>query len=84
MPRKSGTLLPKSLAAKLATLNPGQTLYFDDRFTAGTATNMERQVHNLFNKSPVLAGRRFTTERWTAVRTSPPEAKQILAVTRTH
>lgn len=52
-----------SLSSKLATLDVGQAIYFDDSKPAAIATNMERQITNLVAKSPKLSGRRFTTTR---------------------
>lgn len=73
---------PTSLAAKLATLRQGETIYFDDRQAPGKPTIMERSIRNIIAKSPALAGRQFSTERLTAVRHIPPDARAILAVTR--
>lgn len=79
---KRGTVQAGSLAAKLLSLRAGETIYLDDRQEAGKATIAERSVTNIIAKSPALAGRSFTTERWLAVRSNPVEAKAILAVRR--
>lgn len=73
---------PTSLAAKLLTLAPGETLIFYDRRTKGTATNMERQAHNLFAKNTTLRERAFTTRRLIVVHPETATADHVLAITR--
>lgn len=81
--RQSGSLTEGSLAAKMYHLRIGETVYLDDVFHEGKATLMERGVTALTGRSPALAGRTFTTQRFAAVQTAPAVAKQILGVTRT-
>jgi hypothetical protein len=71
-----------SLASRLIDMRPGDVLYLDDTFCPGKATIQERAVRNLLVKVTELSGREYATERWVAVRVAPPEAKQLLAVTR--
>lgn len=79
---KPGSVRQGSLAAKLLNIRVGETIYLDDQFGPYDATNMERQVQAILHKSIALRDRRFTTSRWAAVRSSPAQAKDILAVTR--
>lgn len=73
---------PHSLAAKLASLAIGEELFFPDTISPGKATIAERSVTNLIAKSPALADRKFSTERWLAVRAAGVEARAILLVRR--
>lgn len=52
-----------SLASKLATLDVGQAIFFEDDNPIMTATQMERQVTNIVAKSARLKGRKFATTR---------------------
>lgn len=79
---KPGSVQEGSLVSKLLNIRVGETIYLDDRHSEGIATNMERQVTNMVAKSPALSGRKFTTERWVAIRTGPTRTREILGVTR--
>jgi hypothetical protein len=81
--RKPGSIEPTSLAAKLLTLAAGDTIYLNDVWISRKASPMERRVRDRIAKTPVLAARKFVTERWTLVHTAPPNAYVVLAITRT-
>lgn len=74
---------PHSLAAKLAAIGVGETIYLNDRVEPGKPTLMERAARNVIAKSCDLDGRTFSTERWIGVRHSTFDARPLLAVTRT-
>lgn len=56
-----------SLATKLASLDVGHVIYFEDNDPVAdmtlTASNMERQITNLIAKSKKIEGRKFSTQR---------------------
>lgn len=82
--RKPGAIQEGSLVAKLLNIRLGEAIHLDDRQERGRSTLMERQITNVIAKSPALAGRTFSTERWVAIQSNPIAAKAIIAVRRTN
>lgn len=78
-----GTMQPFSFVAKLSGLATGETIYLPEDFPDKGPTAIERAVQSAMIRTPALAGRRFTTERLVAVRTSPITAQAIIGITRT-
>lgn len=70
---KTGSLQQGSFASKLAQINVGETVMFEDEFVDGcgdpikTATASERAVQTAMKRQASLAGRKFTTMRVVAV-----------------
>ena len=71
-----------SLRAKLMTLGVQDEIYLPDTQAPGKATIMERAVHTIVRRDPELAQRRFSTERWLAMRPYPVSAGCLLRVRR--
>ena len=71
-----------SLAAKLAAMDIGDSLFFEDSFGDAKVTSMERQIADRVAKSPRLAGRRFSTGRGRVVFTGQDKLALVLKVTR--
>ena len=56
-----------SLASKLATLDVGQSVWFEDEAPLTGPTNMERQITSIACRSKKLTGRKVCTTRADAI-----------------
>lgn len=73
-----------SLATKLATIDVGETLYFDSEESNGNKPlSLERQIGSLKIRQEPFKDREYRTIRMVAVRQHPLDCRIILGVTRT-